>query len=128
MLSLFPEDHITNRRLLSLLVPLLAWGLSGVPVPARAADPYAIDYVIRPYNPSVLDSWFFGINDRGQSTGYVWTLDAQGALVQSPVIYRGGDVRPLASGSPGSGFLANTGLAINTAFVTGQWLQVTGGG
>src|SRR5262249_50716977 len=74
---------------------------------------YAIDFVITPYKPGIVDSWFFGINNRGQTTGYVTTLTAQGTAVQSSMIYRDGDIRALFTGSATSDFFTNTGLAIN---------------
>jgi hypothetical protein len=106
------ETHV-NHRLLVLLIIFSALGLAGFPTVARAQQAYTIDYVITPYNASVLDSWFFGINDRGEATGYVVTRDAEGNEVQSPVIYRNGEMRLLASGNSGNLLYRNTGLAIN---------------
>jgi hypothetical protein len=54
------------RRVLILLIVLSTLGLLAPLAPVRAQ--YSIDYVITPYQPDILDSWFFGINDRGETT------------------------------------------------------------
>jgi len=95
------------------LLALCTVALTALAAPqTRAHAQYSIDYVIKPYKPDILDSWFFGINNRGEATGYVAYRDGQGAFLQSPVIYRGGDYKLLAVG-PGGYYLGNTGFAIN---------------
>ncbi len=93
-----------------LLCVVVAAGLVS-PVTSANAQ-YSIDYVISPYKPALLDSWFFGINNRGQATGYALTRNEQGALVQSAVTYHRGDLQALGSGDY-TNYYANTGFAIN---------------
>ena len=66
-----------KRLFFVLLLVLWAFGLSSLLVPAHAQ--YIIDYVIRPYKPDILDSWFFGINNQGQTTGM-----CQPAMLKAP--------------------------------------------
>ena len=78
---------------------------------APANAQYAIDYLISPYKPGVVDSWLFGINNKGQSTGYTFQKDSSGVYVKTNVIYRNGDVKTLATTN--GYFSSNVGLAIN---------------
>lgn len=65
------------------------------PEPAIARD-YSLDFLIHPYHPGVVDSWFFDINNQGQSTGYMveWTGNT---FQTNAVIYRDGISQVLAS-------------------------------
>jgi hypothetical protein len=62
----------------------------------RAAQQYSIDIVINPYHAGVKDSWFFDINNGGQTAGYI--IDGTSAK-RKPVIYRAGNVQVLGSGA-----------------------------
>jgi hypothetical protein len=109
--------HHATRLLALCAITLLA--LAAPQTTARAQ--YAIDYVIQPYKPGIWDSLLFGINNHGQSTGYVTTgtldrLDPNlNNFVQNIAIYRAGDIQVLETGSMIRGLenFETTGLAIN---------------
>ena len=90
----------------------LATALLALPgaAPAIAAQ-YAIDILIDPYHPGIVDSWLFDINNQGQSTGYV-VQRVGAAFIHSAVTYRDGDAEVVASGGPG-GLYSLSGVAIN---------------
>ncbi len=85
--------------------------LSLVCPPAIAAA-YSIDVLIDPFHPGVFDSWLFGVNEAGISTGYV-VQNTGGAFQQQGVSYQSGVLQDLPSVGPASGSLSYTGLAIN---------------
>lgn len=99
----------TFRTFLTTALALAgALGLAG----SARAD-FAINFVIDPYVAGVGDSWFFGINNQGQATGYTATT-VGGNFVQAPVIYQNGTIRNLAPAAPySSDYSANAGAAIN---------------
>ncbi len=77
-----------------------------------AAGAYSIDILIAPGHPGVVDSWLFGINASGQSTGYI-VRNAGVPVVQQGIVYQGGAVLDLPTAGPPSGFTGYAGLAVN---------------
>jgi hypothetical protein len=75
------------------------------------ASQYTIDILINPYHPEIFDSWLFGINNQGQTTGYTVTRNAANHFVQNVVTYRAGNTQTLFTGATGG--LSTSGLAIN---------------
>lgn len=97
-----------------LTATLALAGALGPAGPARADFGFAINFVVNPYAAGVGDSWLFGINNRGQATGYTATT-VGGNFVQAPVIYQvNGAIQNLAPAAPYSFPLSgNAGSAIN---------------
>jgi hypothetical protein len=77
-----------------------------------AAGTYAIDYLIDPYHPDVVDSWLFGINNQGASTGYTVIHPAGGPFTRAVVAYAAGNSEVVATGTSGDPF-GLVGFALN---------------
>ena len=99
----FKETMMNSLQRTTVFCASLA--LAGLTTLAPAQAQYTIDYAIRPYQSNVYDSWFHGINNSGQTTGYTVIKNAGGQFVQNAVIYQNGNAQALAP--------RGTGLAIN---------------
>jgi hypothetical protein len=88
--------------------------LLGSLLSSSALAQYAIDYVIDPYHPEILDSWLFDINNQGTTTGYVDRV-LGGEYTKSAMKYGNGHIETLYSSTQFGGFATIAGLAINDA-------------
>lgn len=78
------------------------------------AGSYSIDYLIDPYHPDVVDSWLFGINNQGESTGYTVIHPSGGPFTRAVVAYNADDSEVVATGTSGDPF-GLVGFALNNA-------------
>ena len=92
---------------------VLATALLTLAAAERAnAGAYSMDFLIAPYHPGVVDSWFFDINNQGQAAGYI--VNWSGNTFQTnAVIYSSGNSQVLASSNTFDFPPSVQGIAIN---------------
>jgi hypothetical protein len=105
------RSMIGIRKLLWTSCGTIAWLVVTSIAATAAADERSIDFIINPYHANIVDSWLFGINNQGQSTGYI-VEHIVNSFTRSAITYQNGSTQVVGLGSSGGSF-GLAGFAIN---------------